>query len=201
MVKQANCWCCLKNFAVDDEVMIIIWNLVSDWPIRALNDKKCEPFRILQQFHSFYKLNVSSEWYTTDIFYASDFTRTADSKWPSLTGQRNPLLEPAVINDKNQTEWALEKILNSWYSESNCCFQYKIYWSDCDSDSTWYNTDSDEFQNTLEALQEYHMCYLNKPGPQFIELKLIHHQSTRADWKEIQNTVLKVVSGSLLLLY
>ena len=112
MIRQANCWCCIKNFAVENEVMINIQNLVSDQSTKALDDKRCEPFKILQQFHSFYKLDVLLEWYATDIFHASNLTRAADSKQPPLTEQRNPLPESAVINNKNQTEWVLEKILN-----------------------------------------------------------------------------------------
>ena len=30
MIKQANHWCHIKNFAVENEIMINIWNLVSD---------------------------------------------------------------------------------------------------------------------------------------------------------------------------
>lgn len=140
-----NCWCHIKNFAVKNKVIINTQNLVSNWSTRALNDKKCESFRILQQFHFFYKLDVSSEWYATDIFHASNLTRATDSKWPPLTEQRNSLTEPAVINDENQTEWALDEILNLWYSEPDCHLQYKIHWSDCDPDPTWYNADDDEF--------------------------------------------------------
>ena len=186
---------------IEDEVIINTQNLVSDWSIRALNNKRCEPFRILQQFHFFYKLNISSEWYTTDTFHVSNFTRAIDSKQLPFTEQRNPSSEPAVINDKNQAEWVLEEILNSQYLEPNHHLQYKVHWTDYDSNFIWYNTDGNEFWNVLKALQEYHMCYFNKLGPQFVESKLIHHQSTRAGWKEIWNTVSEVVSGSLLLPY
>ena len=113
MIRQANCQHCMKDFAVGDEVMINTWNLVSDQPTRALNDKRCGPFRILQQFHSFYKLDVPPGWYATDTFHASNLTRAADPKRPPLTRQRNPPPEPAVINDENQAEWVLEEILNS----------------------------------------------------------------------------------------
>ena len=201
IIKQANCWCCVENFVIKNEVMINIWNFISNWLMRALNDKRCEPFRILQQFHFFYKLNVSSEWYITDIFHINDFMRVTDSRWSPLTEQRNPLPEPAVINDENQTEWMLEEILNLWYSELSCCLQYKVCWTDCDPDFIWYNADGDEFWNVLKALQKYHAYHFNKSDLQFIELKLICHQSTRADWKEIWNVILKVVSDSLLLLY
>ena len=196
-----NCWHYLKNFAVENEVIINIWNFVSDWFIRALNDKKCESFRILQQFHFFYKFNVFSEWYTTDIFHVSNFTKAINSKWLPFTGQRNSLLESAVINNKNQAEWVLEEILNLWYSGSGCHLQYKVHWSDCDFDSTWYNADGDEFQNTFKALHEYYAQYFNKSGSQLIRLKLIYHQLIRAGWKEIQNTVSKVISDLLLLFY
>ena len=120
IIKQANCWYHVKNFAVKNEVIINIWNLVSDQSIRTLNDKKCEFFKILQQFHSFYKFNIFSEWYIIDIFYVNDFIRVTDSKQSLFTEQRNPSPEPAVINNKNQTEWAFKEILNLWYSESSC---------------------------------------------------------------------------------
>ena len=145
MVRQANCQHCVEDFVVEDEVMINIWNFVSDQPTKALDDKKCGPFRILQQFHFFYKLDIPPKWYIMDTFHASDLTRAADPKWPPFTGQRNPLPELAVINNKNQAEWVLDEILNSQYSGPGCCFQYKIHWFDCDPDSTWYNTDSNEF--------------------------------------------------------
>ena len=145
-----------------------------------MNDKRCKFFKILQQFHFFYKFDILSKWYTTDIFYISNFIRAADSKQSLFIEQKNPLPESAVINNKNQTEWALEEILNSQYSGPSCCLQYKVCWSDCDPDSIWYNADGDEFQNVLETLYKYYVWYFNKPGLQFIELKLIHHQSTRA---------------------
>ena len=121
MIKQINHWYCVKDFVVQDEVMVNTQNLVSNQSTKALNDKKHRPFRILQQFHFFYKLDVSSEWYATDTFHTSDLMRATDSRQPPLTGQRNPLPELAVINDENQTEWALEEILNLQYSEPSCC--------------------------------------------------------------------------------
>ena len=101
IIRQVNCWHHLKNFTVENEIIINIQNFVSDWPIRALNDRRHKPFRILQQFHFFYKFDISSEWYTIDTFHTSNFTRVTDSKQLPLTGQRNPLLESAVINNKN----------------------------------------------------------------------------------------------------
>ena len=80
MIKQANYQCHIKDFTVKNEIIINIWNLVSDWPTRALNDKKHKSFRILQQSHFFYKFNVFFEWYIIDIFYVSDFTRVTSSK-------------------------------------------------------------------------------------------------------------------------
>ena len=98
---------------IENEIIINIQNFVSNQFTKTLNDKKYKFFRILQQFYFFYKFDISSEWYITNIFYASDFIKAANLKQPPLTGQRNPLPEPAVINDKNQTEWALDEILNS----------------------------------------------------------------------------------------
>ena len=164
MIKQANCQCCVKDFMVGDKVILNTWNLVSNQSMRVLNDKRCEPFRILQQFYFFYKLNILSEWYATDTFHTNDFIKATNLKWLLLTEQRNPLPEPAVINDKNQTEWVLEKILNLWYSGLGHHLQYKIHWFDCDSDSIWYNTDGDEFQNVSEALHKYYTQYFNKSG-------------------------------------
>ena len=117
----------MKNFAVGDEIMVNTQNLVSNQPTRALDDRRCGPFRILQQFHSFYKLNIPSEWYATDTFHASNLTRATDPRQPPLTGQRNPPPELAVINNENQAEWTLEEILNLQYSGSSCCLQYKIH--------------------------------------------------------------------------
>ena len=53
----------------------------------------------------------------------------------------------------------------------------------------------------LKTLQKYHTHYFNKLDSQFIELKLIHHQSTKAGQKEIQNTVSEIVLDLLLLSY
>ena len=61
MIRQANHWCCLKNFVIKNEIMINIQNLVSNQLTKTLNNKKYESFRILQQFHFFYKFNISSE--------------------------------------------------------------------------------------------------------------------------------------------
>ena len=62
MIRQVNHQCHLKDFAVENEVMVNIWNFVSNQPTKTLNDKRCGSFRILQQFHSFYKiLSVESK--------------------------------------------------------------------------------------------------------------------------------------------
>ena len=61
IIRQANHQHCVKDFVIEDEVMINIQNLVSNQSTRALNDKRCESFRILQQFHSSYKLDIPSE--------------------------------------------------------------------------------------------------------------------------------------------
>ena len=121
IIRQTNHWHHIKNFVIENEVIINIWNLISDQPTKTLNDKKHEPFRILQQFHFFYKFNILFKWYATDIFHTNNLTKTADSKQSPLTEQRNPLPELAVINNKNQTEWVLNEILNSQYLESDCC--------------------------------------------------------------------------------
>ena len=92
-----------------------------------MNDKKCKPFRILQQFHFFYKLDIPSEWYTTDIFHVNNLIKAIDSKQPPFAEQRNPSLKSVVINDENQTEWVLEKILNLQYSGLSHHLQYKIH--------------------------------------------------------------------------
>ena len=113
IIRQANCQHYIKNFVIEDEVIINIQNFVSNQSTKTLNNKKHEPFRILQQFHFFYKLNISSEWYITDTFHINNLIRVADSKQSPLTEQRNPPPELAVINDKNQAEWALDEILNS----------------------------------------------------------------------------------------
>ena len=70
---------------IEDEIMINIQNFVNDWFTKALNDKRHESFRILKQFHFFYKFDISSEWYTTDIFYANNLIKVADSKQSSFT--------------------------------------------------------------------------------------------------------------------
>ena len=157
MIKQANHWCCIKDFIIENKVMINIQNFISNQSIKILNDKRYKSFRILQQFHFFYKLDIPSEWYIIDIFYISNFIKITDSKWLLLIEQRNPLPELAVINNKNQTEWMLEKILNSQYSGSNCHLQYKIHWFNCDPDSTWYNTDNNKFQNVFKILHKYYV--------------------------------------------
>ena len=59
MIRQLNHQHHLKDFAVENEVIINTQNLVSDQSTRTLNDKRHESFRILQQFHSPYKLNFS----------------------------------------------------------------------------------------------------------------------------------------------
>ena len=127
IIKQINHQHHLKDFAVENEIIINIQNFVRNQFIKILNNKKYKSFRILQQFHFFYKFNIFPKWYTTDIFHVSDFIRVINSKQLSLIKQRNPLLKPAVINDKNQTEWALKKILNSQYSEPDCHFQFKVH--------------------------------------------------------------------------
>ena len=85
IIRQVNHQHHIKNFAIENEIIVNTQNLVSDQLIKALNDKRHKSFRILQQFYSFYKFDIFSEWYITDIFYVSNLTKAADSKQSPLT--------------------------------------------------------------------------------------------------------------------
>ncbi len=65
--------------------------------------------------------------------------------------------ELIMINDEN--EWKIDDILNSWLYQR--WLQYQVKWKNYDNDLNWYNVDDDEFINTQNVINDFHIQYFN----------------------------------------
>ena len=65
--------------------------------------------------------------------------------------------ELIMINDEN--EWKIDDILYSWLYQR--WLQYQVKWKNYDNDLNWYNVDDDEFINTQNVINDFHIQYFN----------------------------------------
>ena len=74
--------------------------------------------------------------------------------------------EPEPIKVKNQMEWEVEDVLNSWH-QRDCKVQYLLHWKGfLDLHNTWRKA---EWINTDELISSFHSHYLDKPQPGVVQ--------------------------------
>ncbi len=63
-----------------------------------------------------------------------------------------------MINDED--EWKINDILN--FQCYKRWLQYQVKWKSYDNDLNWYNVDDDEFMNTQEMIDDFHIKIFKK---------------------------------------
>ena len=122
---------------------------------KKLNDKMLNSFQIIESVDSFYKLKLLKTMYIHDVFH-SELLRSVVNDF--LFNQKNKSSKSIMINDENQ--WKINDILNSWCYKRR--LQYQVQWKSYDNDLNWYNVDDDEFMNTQEMINDFHIKYSRK---------------------------------------
>ncbi len=130
-------------------------NIITAKSFKKLNDKMLNSFINLNLINSSYKLKLSESMHVHDVFH-SDLLRSVVND--SLSDQKNESSKSIVIKDED--EWKINDILNSWCYKRR--LQYRVKWKSYDNDLNWYNADDDEFMNAQEMINDFHIKYSRK---------------------------------------
>ncbi len=155
MMNQANKHRKKVNYKIELKMFLNEWNIITARSFKKLNDKMLDSFQITESVDSFYKLKLSETMHIHDVFHSELLHSVVDD---SLSDQKNESSKSIVINDED--EWKIDDILNSWWYWKQ--LQYQVKWKSYDNDLNWYNADNDEFINTQEMIDDFHIKYSRK---------------------------------------
>jgi hypothetical protein len=130
-------------------------------PSNKLDYKLLGPYAILEKIGTkAYKLELPPSVKIHPVFHLS-LLEPATTKYSPIPGHTKPP-PPAIIVD-GQQEWEVEEIIDSRYYRKQ--LQYKVKWKGFhDEDKTWYP--SSNFDNSPEAIKDFHRKYPRKAAPQ-----------------------------------
>ncbi len=114
-----------------------------------------DSFINLDFIDSSYKLKLPEFMHVHDVFHSDLLRSVVDD---SLPGQKNESSKSIVIKDED--EWKIDDILNSWRYRRR--LQYRVKWKSYDNDLNWYNADDDEFMNAQKMIDNFHIKYSRK---------------------------------------
>ncbi len=143
------------NYKIESKMFLNERNIITARSFKKLNDKMLDSFQITESVDSFYKLKLSETMHIHDVFHSKLLRSVVDD---SLPDQKNESSRSIVINDED--EWKIDDILNFWCYRRR--LQYRVKWKDYDNDLNWYNADDDEFMNTQEMIDNFHIKYSRK---------------------------------------
>ncbi len=143
------------NYKMKSKMFLNEWNIITARSFKKLNDKMLNSFQIIESVDLFYKLKLSETMHIHDVFHSELLHSVVDD---SLSNQKNELLRSIVINDED--EWKINNILN--FQRYQRWLQYQVKWKSYDNDLNWYNVDDDEFMNTQEMIDKFHIRYSRK---------------------------------------
>ncbi len=155
MMNQANKHRKKINYEIESKMFLNEWNIITARSFKKLNDKMLDSFQITESVDSFYKLKLSKTMRIHDVFHSELLRSVVDD---FLSDQKNESSKSIVINDED--EWKIDDILNSQRYRRR--LQYWVKWKNYDNDLNWYNADDDEFMNTQEMIDDFHIKYSRK---------------------------------------
>ena len=155
MMNQANKHRKKINYKIESKMFLNKRNIITAKLFKKLNDKMLDSFQIIDLIDSFYKLKLLKTMHIHDIFHSKLLRLVIND---SLSDQKNEFSRSIVINDED--EWEINNILNFWWYQRR--FQYRIKWKNYDNDFNWYNANDNEFMNTQEMIDDFHIKYSRK---------------------------------------
>ncbi len=155
MMNQVNKYRKKINYKIESKMFLNKWNIITAKSFKKLNDKMLNSFQIIESVDSFYKLKLSETMHIHDVFYSKLFHFVVDD---FLSDQKNESSRLIMINDED--EWKINDILN--FQCYKRWLQYQVKWKSYDNDLNWYNVDDDEFMNTQEMIDDFHIKIFKK---------------------------------------
>ncbi len=143
------------NYKIESKMFLNERNIVTARSFKKLNDKMLDSFINLDLVNSSYKLKLSESMHVHDVFHSDLLRSVVDD---SLSDQKNESSKSIVVKDED--EWKIDDILN--FRRYRRRLQYQVKWKSYDNDLNWYNADDDEFMNTQEMIDDFHIKYSRK---------------------------------------
>jgi hypothetical protein len=146
---------------VGDRVWLKRKNVKTTRPSNKLDYKLLGPYTILSKVGSrAYKLDLPPNAKIHPVFHIS-LLEPSQPTSTTIPGHIQPPPLPIVLDDEE--EWEVEEIVDSRRHRGQ--IQYRVKWTGFhDPDTTWYPADN--FQNSPDAITQFHRRYPNKPAPQ-----------------------------------
>jgi hypothetical protein len=145
-----------------DQVWLKRKNVKTTRPSNKLDYKLLGPYTILARVGSrAYKLDLPSNVNIHPVFHIS-LLEPSQPTSTTIPGHIQPPPLPIILDDEE--EWEVEEIVDSRRRWGK--IQYRVKWTGFhDPDTTWYPTEN--FQNSPNAVTQFHRRYPNKPASQF----------------------------------
>ncbi len=129
-------------------------NIVTRRPSRKLDHHPIVPYKIVKVVSPWaYKLELPAEIEIHPVQHVSYLNPVDEDLFP---GQRAPPPPPVQVN--GEEEWYVDEILDSRMCRRR--LEYLVKWTGYEKED-WRPAES---LNKLEAVDNFHRCYSNKPG-------------------------------------
>jgi hypothetical protein len=142
-----------------DRVWLRRKNVKTTRPSGKLDYKLIGPYTILEKVGSrAYNLDLPPSIQLHPVFHIS-LLEPAEPDSEPIPGHIQPPPPPVIID--NEEEWELEEIVDSRHYRNQ--LQYRVKWIGFhDQDKAWYPAMN--FENSRDAVQQFHMRYPQKPA-------------------------------------
>ena len=124
-----------QEYQIGDKVWLEGTNILTDWPIKKLDDKWHGPFAIIRkEGESVYWLNLPKTWkHIHSVFNKKFLTPFAPSQYPS---QQPPKPAPPIIVE-GEYEYKIDELMD--FRSSQGKLQYLVKWKDYPNHIDWIN--------------------------------------------------------------
>jgi len=153
------------DFKVGDQVYVKAKYFWSTRPSKKLSEKNLGPYTIIAQVGSLsFTLRLPDSMCTVHpVFHVSQLKPAIPNTIPDRIQPPPPLVEV-----DGEPEFEISEILDSKVDRRcrSCKLLYLVHWSSyegTDEETSWLLTT--ELGNAMELLEDYHVRYLDKPGP------------------------------------
>jgi hypothetical protein len=142
-----------------DTVWLKRQNIRTTRPSGKLDLNQIGPYKIQERVGSrAYKLDLPATVKLHPVFHISLLELTTNTE--PIPGHQQPSAPLVIIND--QQEWEVKEILDSRLHRNQ--LQYRVKWTGYhDTDKTGYPANN--FENSPDAVRQFHERYPTKPSP------------------------------------
>lgn len=144
------------DFGKEDMVFLNKKGFTTDRPTTRLDSQWIGPFKIMEERGHSYVLDMPDNFKGKNLFHADRLRKAPSDPMP---GQHQTPPSSETLN--GEPEWEVDKVLASRVNRRK--LEYKVQWTGCDPDETWYPAGN--LKNAATALYKFHEEYPDAAGP------------------------------------